>query len=295
MKKENIRQLSISDYLRNEGFNPIKEYHSYAMYKSPFREEKAPSFKVDYKANLWYDFGSGEGGSIIDLVMRLKKYSYSETLEYLSNYMGNSQALPVPKHNGYSTKDKMKIIEVKPLQHSKLLSFLNERKIDLKLAKKYCKEVHYQIQDRKYFAIGFKNDVGGYELRNIRFKGCFPPKEITTFNHHTNTVHLFEGFIDYLSMLTKQPLQASCSAVVLNSINNLDKAISFLSKHTKINTFLDNDKSGKQTVEKLKKMNLPIIDYSKKYADYKDVNDYLCGKKIQKKSNQNFKPKGLRK
>lgn len=131
-----------------------------------------------------------------------------------------------------------------------------------------------------YFAIAFPNDNGGYESLNPYFKGCIPPKEITTFNHQTANVHLFEGFMDYLILFTLQARQAEVLAVVLNSINNLDKAIPFLMKHEQINAFLDNDEAGKLTLKRLQKMNLPVVDISKRYAEYKDVNDYLCGKKL---------------
>ena len=66
MNIEHIKSLSLKDYLTNKGHYPVKEYTTYGMYRSLFREESSPSFKVDYRANLSYDFGSGEGGTIID-------------------------------------------------------------------------------------------------------------------------------------------------------------------------------------------------------------------------------------
>ena len=99
--------------------------------------------------------------------------------------------------------------------------------------------------------------------------------------------------MDYLSLLTIQARQADISAVVLNSITNLEKAIPFLSKHEKINAFLDNDKGGKRVLNKLQNLKLPIVDYSKKYAEYKDVNDYLCGKKRRKNKLKSI-PKSLK-
>ena len=86
--------------------------------------------------------------------------------------------------------------------------------------------------------------------------------------------------MDYLSLLTLQAWQADVSAVVLNSTANLEKAVPFLSKHEKINAFLDNDEAGQQALEKLQKLNLPVVDVSKRYVGFKDVNDYLCGKKL---------------
>lgn len=56
--------------------------------------------------------------------------------------------------------------------------------------------------------------------------------------------------MDYLSLLTLQAGQADISAVVLNSVNNLEKAVPLLSKHSKINAFLDNDEAGRQALKK---------------------------------------------
>lgn len=291
MTTEDIKRISLKDYLQQNGIYPTKEYSAYGLYKSPFRDEHTPSFKVDYTTNLWYDFGSNEGGSIIDLVMKMQECSFIIATQIL---MKESHSFSF-HCDGYSNEKNASGITVKsiqPLQHPALLQFLQSRKIDIHIAQAYCKEVNYQIGGRNYFAIGFLNDIGGYELRNPQFKRCFPPKEITTFDKKTPAVHLFEGFMDYLSLLKMQAKQADISAVVLNSITNLEKAIPFLSIHEKINTFLDNDEAGKQALEKLQNLNLPIVDISKRYADFKDVNDYLCGKKI--KTQTKLKPKRLK-
>ena len=284
MNIEDLKHISIKDYLAKQGISPIKEYINYGLYKSPFRDEKAASFKVDYRKNLWHDFGTGEGGSIIDLVMKMQQCNFIQAIEFLEKQENKNAELY--QRNYFSTNLKniastpLTVTNIQQLANAKLLAFLKSRKINTDTAKAICKEVHYQIGGRNYFAVGFPNDAGGYELRNPQFKGCVPPKEITIFDCQTTTVHLFEGFMDYLSLLTMQAEQANISAVVLNSITNLEKAIPFLSKHTKINAFLDNDEAGKQALEKLQRRNLPIVDISKRYAEYKDVNDYLCGKKL---------------
>ena len=146
------------------------------------------------------------------------------------------------------------LINVKPLEHPNLLAFLDSRKVNLSIAKSYCKEVHYQIRGRNYYAVGFVNDKDGYALRNPYFKNCVAPNHITTFDREADTVDLFEGFIDYLSLLTMQPEKEKNSAVVLNSVNNLEKSLQFLSKHKQINAFLDNDNAGKRVVEKLQQL-----------------------------------------
>lgn len=302
MQANNLKTIPIKDYLRSKGIYSAKEYSGYGMYKSPYREERTASFKVDYNKNLWHDFGSEEGGSIIDLVMKIQNCSFIQAIDILKDY--DNKGISESNENSFSfhrdttslknDTNGITLINVKPLEHPKLLAFLDSRKVNLSIAKTYCKEVHYQIRRRNYYAIGFINDQGGYALRNPYFKNCVAPNHITTFDREADTVDLFEGFIDYLSLLTMQPIQEKNSAVVLNSVNNLEKAVRFLYKHKQINAFLDNDNAGKRVVEKLQQLQLPVKDCSQRYREYKDLNDYLRGKKLPKSHEKTIKSKGIR-
>lgn len=295
-----IKTIPIKDYLKSRKIHPAKEYSGYGMYTSPFRNESTPSFKVDYNQNLWFDFGSGEGGSIIDLVMKLDRCPFIDAIEHLRNHSSISVK---EKDHSFSfhrdpVADKEKTngitqIEDKPLEHPRLLEYLQSRKIDLFIAHEHCSEIHYRAGERNYFAIGFANDAGGFALRNPQFKGCLSPNHITTVERKTGTVLLLEGFMDYLSLITLQPEKANVSAVVLNSVNNLEKALPFLSKHPSINAYLDNDDGGKRILEKLKGLDYPVKNCSSFYAQSKDLNDHICRNSIPKKLVQERK-RGLR-
>ena len=83
MKEEDlslIKRYSIVEYLERKGIKPVRKTPTYAMYRSPLREETHPSFKVDTEKNLWIDYAEGRGGSIIDLCMRLEGYTLSEAI-----------------------------------------------------------------------------------------------------------------------------------------------------------------------------------------------------------------------
>jgi len=54
MTTEEIKSLSIKDYLSSNSIHPVRVYGHYAMYRSPFRNEHTASFKVDFQSNLWY-------------------------------------------------------------------------------------------------------------------------------------------------------------------------------------------------------------------------------------------------
>lgn len=294
MTDEQAKSISIKDYLRSQGIYPAKEYFHYGMYLSPYRNERHPSLRVDYKENLWIDFGTDKGGSIIDLVMKLKQCTFSQAKKYLNTYSNNDPDVDKPDpfsfhRNNLPVPSGMMLTEVKELQHRNLITYLQERKINIAFAKEYCKEVHYRINGRNYYAIGFENNLAGYALRNPGFKSCISPNFITTFDHQTSDVNLLEGFIDYLSLLTMQPEQKKISAVVLNSTANLEKSLLFLSRHTKINAYLDNDEAGIRARVKLYSLRLPIKDLAKLYENYKDLNDFLVGKKLETKQEINEK------
>lgn len=78
-------RISIRDFLARRGIQPKYERSGYGMYLSPLREERTPSFKVDYVRNLWYDFGLGEGGTLLTLVMRLERCDRYAAIRILSN------------------------------------------------------------------------------------------------------------------------------------------------------------------------------------------------------------------
>lgn len=274
---QHIKRLSIRDYLSRRGIQPARENTHYGFYRSPLRSEHTPSFKVDYAQNLWYDHGMGEGGSIIDLVMRLEQCSFAEALQSLGcdEKTPTASVAPVP---ATPTAPALRILSDAPLRHPALLGYLQQRGIITDIARTYCREAHYAINDREYFAISFPNNAGGWELRSERFKGCASPKQITTIDNRSDTVMVFEGFMDFLSYLTlKENAHPTCDTAVLNSVVNLPKALPFLERHAVIHTFLDNDEAGRKATAELKRScpNSTIVDQSAFYRQYKDVNKYL--------------------
>ncbi|MCH5684068.1 hypothetical protein LWM68_07155 [Niabella sp. W65] len=38
------------------------------------------------------------------------------------------------------------------------------------IADRYCREVRYELNGKVYYGIGFRNDLGGFEIRNPYFK-----------------------------------------------------------------------------------------------------------------------------
>lgn len=283
MNCQKAKELDLFNYLIQQGFKSQKLTNNSAWFLSPFRIEKTPSFMVDFSRNTWFDFGEGFGGNIIDLVIKLNQCSIKEALAILSGdkFSFHQQTRII------DTKPKYQILKEVKLENPYLIDYLIERKINVQLAKKYCSEIHYSFDSiKKYFAVGFKNDLNGHELRNKYFKGCFGKKAITHFNNQSEQVLVFEGFIDFLSYLTinKNVKNKSEDYLILNSLTLLKKSKSILSNYSEAILFLDNDKSGKQASNYLKKELKAVIDKSSFYNNYKDLNDYLINFNIARKN-----------
>ena len=277
------RRISIRAYLAARGIKPRWERGNRGMYLSPLREERTASFSVSYDKNLWHDFGTGEGGSIIDLVARMEGCSEVEAARRLA---AGEHGTLVPIHAeplivNELTPSRLTILSDRELTHPALLGYLTGRGIDPTIARTYCREVRYTTGGKEYFAVGFRNDAGGWELRSARFKGGSSPKHITTIDNCSDTVIAFEGFMDFLAYLSlKHPERLRIDAAVLNSVVNLPKAIPFLSRHPVIHAFFDNDEAGRKTTSDLIRLcpRSEVIDQSSFYSGHKDVNDYLIAR-----------------
>ena len=67
MTKEEIKSVSIRQYLETNGYNPVLVRKGEYYYLSPLRNENSPSFSVNPSKNLWNDFGEHKGGDLINL------------------------------------------------------------------------------------------------------------------------------------------------------------------------------------------------------------------------------------
>ena len=297
MKEEDlsrIKRYPIVEYLERKGVKPVRRTPSYALYRSPLREETHPSFKVDTEKNLWIDYGEGRGGSIIDLCMRMEGCTLSEAIRRLGQNApddGNdfvpNNSQPVMAVNGAR-----KLIEISDTLPPHLQDYLTkERCIDLEKATLFLKCISYKVRGRHYQAIGFANLSGGYELRdNKTFKGTIAPKDITPiFTDRAEPVCIFEGLMDFLSFLSmKEEITNHC--LVMNSVSNVARTIRYLNdRHlTHIRAFLDNDEAGRRAVQDFIKAGFHVEDMNIHYKDFKDLNEYhvSCVRKQQKRKAQ---------
>lgn len=169
---------------------------------------------------------------------------------------------------------------MRPLQDARLLGYLKERGIFADTAITNCEEVLYRVHGKRYYAIGFRNEAGGLELRNRFFKGCIPPKDISLKRNSSDVCAVFEGFMDYLSAMQLGIIASDC--LVLNSVSNVEKALKVLGVYRKIECYFNNDDAGRRTLERLYDcFGDKVIDRSALYADYKDLTEFLLSKNAE--------------
>lgn len=285
----------LNQLLQKMGFYPTSQNIKHTKYKSPFNPtEKTPSFFTFQGTNgtNWKDYASGEGGDIYKFLMLFHKITFIEAKKILED-MGTIQTVSknykeAQKSNtpfSFNQGKSYKILKIDKLQNPVLMNYLKKRGITTYLN---VQEVHYELNNKSYFAICFINNSGGLEIRNEYFKGSFGQKDVTSFLPMKKKYNLkvFEGFIDYLSYLEIAKTAPRSDYLILNSVSMLEKAKGVLNRgYELIELYLDNDDAGDKTTQKIKEIikGIKVIDKRDVYAGYKDLNEYLLSRK---RSNQ---------
>lgn len=156
-----------------------------------------------------------------------------------------------------------------------------KRKLKISLVRKYCKQVkvkfpNSKIPQRVFSFIGFKNNLGGYELRSPSLKVSVSPKYYTLLGAGKSRF-IFEGFMDYLSYLAYHRIgEINGMAIVLNSLTLLPWIYDIMRSEGENNLFFDNDRAANRSIAELEKQEIDFIDHRRSYKLYNDYNKMLC-------------------
>ncbi len=266
---------------------------------SPFRNEKTPSFKLNLELNTWVDFGDTDKtgcekakvvcGDAIELVKRINNCTTPEALEFIALNSGNPSyskhamrnQIPITRatRNNLS-EEKKDILKITEIQSKSLLKYATKRRIPHSILFRFCKEIHY-FNYKKRSAIGILNESNNWEINAEsspkNFQRCFGRKDISLINPGRNAVWVTEGFFDFLSLLVlrNQFGVSNDSFLILNGVGQVRRSIEFLTKYQKVNLVLDNDEAGKIASKKYQKIFRNVEDFSFKYQNVKDLNEYL--------------------
>jgi Toprim-like/CHC2 zinc finger len=294
MNTYQAKRIPLRDIFAALGHEPSEPHvnaHGELLYSSPFRQETEPSFSLNVERNVWYDFGLGAGGNIIDFGLKYFQVStVAAVLHELEALMGGQKNPPAlapakPKSPPKEPEESFTLVKIAPLQNKALIKYLNTRGIDAATAEPYVQEMYYTRHEKRYFSLAFPNVSGGYELRNAYFKGVHKKKDISVIEGvSTAGVMVFEGFIDFLSALawhkvTSPPL----AVIVLNSVTLRDKALAAIRDKgvQTVHLYLDHDPAGRELTAFLQQQlaGVEVVDQSAHYGGHKDFNAFLVSQR----------------
>ena len=273
------KEMDIVDYLSALGHKPDRISQQNYWYLSPFHDEKTASFKVNRKMNRWYDFSEGKGGNLIDFGTSYHKCSVSELLQKLSSPFSLGQQTPLQKQaTSPDDESRIKIIREDAIRSVALIRYLNKRRTPISMAQKFCREISYELYGKNYYAIGFKNDAGGYELHNEYFKGSSSPKDITLMDNGAKQMAVFEGFFNFLSYqaLHQNSEQPHRDFLILNSASFFEKATPIMMEQKGMHLFLDCDTTGQNCTNKILALGNHFKDESQLYQSHKNINNWMA-------------------
>ena len=272
MNCSEAKNISIKAVLESFSLFPSKENSRTAFYFALDREEKTPILLVDFIKNTAFDFGTGKSYDSISIVEAMKRSSVSDALKYLEQFNFSFQEQNLKLEN---LPKRYELIDVKEIQHPALLDYLKSRNVEDQ--KKWVEEIHYRMNDKNYFGIGFKNDAGGFEIRNAYSKICLGKKDITSIKSASNSVRIFEGFFDFLSFkkLENYLEKETSDYIILNSVTMIHKIKNENENYKNIELYFDNDEAGTRAVEMIKIEMDNVEDCRVIYSGFKDLNDWL--------------------
>jgi Toprim-like/CHC2 zinc finger len=273
------KQIDLVTYLALLGHYSQQVRNQDHWFISPLREEKTPSFKVNRQLNLWYDHGNGKGGNLIDFGVLYFNCTVTELLKHLSSSQVPNfsfQPLSSDCKNNDTHRSKILIFGKRRLAAKRLLEYLQKRCIPSEIAERFCQEIDFELYGRKYYAIGFQNNAGGYEIRNPNFKGSSSPKDISIIDNGKDQLVVFEGFFSYLSFQTIHQHKNIdlTNFLVLNSLSFFEKNREIMEQYQRINLFLDRDEPGLNSTKEALEWSDKYIDASHKYKGFKDLNEF---------------------
>ena len=280
--KQANENISIREILESFSLFPSKDNRRTAFYLAFDREEKTPSLSVNFEKNTAFDFGTGAKYDNVSLVQGIKKCSVSEALEYLKRFDYSIPTMKKMENEDFKPKLGYQILEMKEVEHPSLIEYLKTRK--LASLKSELKEIHYELNGRNYFGLGFKNDSDGYEIRNPYIKLCLGKKDLTSVKNQSQTLRIFEGFADYLSfkILEKSLEKEPSDYIILNSVSMISKVKNQLENYQSVELFLDNDRTGDSVTKILKKQNSNVLDERILFKNHKDLYEFLINGNLRK-------------
>ena len=290
MNCKQFNSIKLEEVLVSLGHHPTKQNEKEAWYLNPFSTENQASFKLNKRSNVWYLHSQGIGGANIDFMTKYLNSSVKEVLEWAEkqNFSSFQQQENNFINSNKTNEKNYRILKVEDeISHLSLIQYLQKRRV-LK-HKIFLKEIHYQVKNKdgiwkKFFAVGFPNKhENSFEISSPFWKGCLGKKDVVLIKNNSKTLKVTESFFDFLSLkIIEENLEsvANSDYLILNStalFSKVERDFQLYNSYERIELFLDNDRTGKETTQKFLSLFSQAEEHSFLYRNYKDLNDFLCG------------------
>jgi hypothetical protein len=175
---ERLKRIDLISYLESMGFRPEWKKADKAMFYSPLRPERNPSFYVycTDRGWFWKDWGTGESGDIIKFVELYYGVGFLEAVERLSSSPSTYFTPSIESQKSAPQKDSVDWVR----EFYRKESFLSSKKIEIVKSYFIKKGVNYYsemkcipINDRKEgklyvgIPVPFPLKMRGLELREV--------------------------------------------------------------------------------------------------------------------------------
>jgi hypothetical protein len=332
MTTETIHTIPILEACRALGLTWEKDSGGNSYFKSPrVSDQRTGSLSVHPGKSVWHDYATGESGDVISLVQYVTQTDFKSAMTWFETHFSSLSVGNIPSEKPRSAKTRstqahqmmenaanhpqialfnpalannasvargvqqgaIEVLEVRELFSYPLKNYLASRCIPPELAALYVKEIRYRNAGKDFYAIGFPNDAGGFDLRSASFKGAIAPKEVSFFCGSISgpkKLNVFEGFMDFLSaMVYFKTDRPAWDTVILNSTSMINHIKPLLTYYLEVDSYLDADPAGELALAKLRAVCGHIKDRSILYRNHsfpngepvQDFNDWL--KYLQKK------------
>ena len=279
MNKENLdrikKEVSILDVATNLGYTLQRKGESYFL-----REHD--SVRITPAKNLYNQFSTGKGGSVIDFAINFGRMSYVEAINYLADFHGGFSESDIKEYGGKNKE--VQVEKAAPKEKIVLKEVLPQRSSDKKRVYAYLHKtrgISYSIIDEMYAKNMLYQDVSNNcvfvsydEYNEPRFcclRGTNTKKKFIAdskgndYNHSffidnkSNELIITESVIDALSVmciLDKDRLgnHKTYNYIALSGVSKYESAIRYhlvdcKEKYDNIFTCLDSDNAGQENAK----------------------------------------------
>lgn len=278
------------------GIKPKPIRNGLDLYTSPFSEERQSKLVVNPTTNTWFDPITGQTGNVVQLVCLYLQsqgvnHSAMDALRWLKNMTGKQGSIiePLPDAADYKSMNcHYAIKDISYLSDPALIRYLELRRgIPFHVARHKVKQllVRNKKTVKNFVAIGFKNEDGGYAIRNPKVKAHIGPRAISFIRGKVpkpDGIQIFKDIYDYLSAIVyRNGKPFDEDSIILNSMDCLQDMTAYILNYgyQYACAWLGNNEQGKAGTELLRgfcaKEKLRFQTANETYKDFKDLNDKL--------------------